>query len=113
VIRHALDVLQGKAKLGQRRSKEWPKVRAAHLATHPTCEVCGGTERLEVHHIRPVHFSPQWELRPGNLITLCEAKRNGVTCHQFVGHLGDYRSWNPDVVTDAKCWRKKLKDRPR
>lgn len=113
MIGHVLDVIHGKAKPGQRRSPKWAKVRALFLGLKPSCAVCGGTERLEPHHIVPFHVAPELELDPTNLIVLCESKRNGVTCHQFVGHLGNYRSWNPDVVTDAKCWRKKLKERPR
>jgi hypothetical protein len=25
----------------------------------------------------------------------------------------DFKSWNPDVVEDAKIWREKIKNRPR
>jgi hypothetical protein len=30
----------------------------------------------------------------------------------FLGHLMDFKSWNPDVVEDAKVWREKIKNRP-
>jgi hypothetical protein len=39
------------------------------------------------------------ELTPDNLITLCESKKYGITCHLFVGHRGNYRLFNPDVVS--------------
>jgi 5-methylcytosine-specific restriction protein A len=112
VIRHLRDVLQGKAKLGQRRSSDWPKARAEHLRRHPVCEVCGGSEKLEVHHERPFHLYPTLEVYEPNLITLCESKRNGINCHLAFGHLGNYRSVNQDVRADAKTWRQKLATRP-
>lgn len=32
---------------GEARSPEWPKVRLAHLATQPLCQVCNGKKDLE------------------------------------------------------------------
>jgi 5-methylcytosine-specific restriction protein A len=90
------------------RSSHWPKVRAEYLEQHPTCEVCGATEKLNVHHILPFHLHPQLELDPDNLITLCEDEAY-VNCHLFVGHLANFRGYNPDVVKDAAEWNAKLK----
>jgi 5-methylcytosine-specific restriction enzyme A len=53
--------------------------------------MCGGTKKLQVHHIYPVHISPRLELEPSNLITLCRAKKYGLDCHLFIGHRGDFR----------------------
>jgi hypothetical protein len=91
------DIIQGKVPLGTKRSKEWRFVRSNHLAFNPRCEACGGKEKLEVHHIIPFHVTPELELVPSNLITLCESKKNGVNCHLFVGHGGDYRNYREDV----------------
>lgn len=108
VIKNIKDAIQGKAKLGQRRSPQWPKVRAEHLKRSPTCIVCGGKKKLEVHHIVPFHLDTAKELDVNNLITLCESKKNGVNCHLFVGHLGNFQSLNTDVTKDATEWRKKI-----
>ena len=63
------------------------------------CAVCSGTASLEVHHIVPFHIDATKELDPSNLITLCESKKNGVNCHLFFGHLGNYKRVNVQVVT--------------
>lgn len=93
------------------RSGQWPRVREAHLAKHPTCAVCGGKERLEVHHIKPFHLHPELETSMDNLITLCESGADGANHHLLFGHLGSFRSFNPDVVRDAKTWLKKIQGR--
>jgi 5-methylcytosine-specific restriction protein A len=111
-LRHIADVLQGKARPGQRRSSDWPRVRAEHLSQQPECAVCGGREKLEVHHLQPFHLQPELELDPANLITLCEAKRSGANCHLLFGHLGNFRSFNRDARADALRWRTKLASRP-
>ena len=96
---------------GKKRSNQWPKVRKQHLSLSPACEVCGGTKKLEVHHKKPFHLHPELELDLSNLITLCENDKNGVNCHLLFGHLGSYRSLNPDVDSDVAIWRGKIKNR--
>lgn len=112
VIKHLIDAAKGKHPLGTTRSGHWPTVRKQHLALHPTCELCGGSEKLEVHHRRPFHLHPDLELDPDNLVTLCEANKDGVNCHLFAGHLGNFKSFNVDVLVDAAHWFKKIKQRP-
>lgn len=92
------------------RSPEWPRVRKAHLRAHPRCEACGGLEGVEVHHLYPVGWpnGKASELVADNLLTLCE--KNG--CHLRIGHLGDYRSRNPQAALDAAFWRRKILSRP-
>lgn len=77
------------------RSPQWPAVRAAHLKKEPSCQACGGTDHLEVHHIAPFHVSPALELDETNLITLCE--KPGHCCHFVMGHFHDWSRWNPAV----------------
>jgi hypothetical protein len=77
------------------RSGRWPSVRKAYLAQHPTCEACGASGLMHVHHVLPVHLYPDRELDLDNLITLCQR------CHFELGHLGNYRSFNPHVREDA------------
>ncbi len=103
------DRLAGKLKAGESRSTKWPEVRAAFLKANPVCVVCESTKKLQVHHMKPFHLFPALELDPANLITLCE---NSSTNHHFmVGHLEDWRSFNPNVILDAKMWWTKLKQR--
>lgn len=91
------------------RSPRWPAVRAAHLALHPFCAACGGTEHLQVHHKKPVHLFPQLELEPDNLITLCEGPGRG--CHFIFGHLYSWFAFNPSVELDAHRMLGKVKRR--
>jgi proline racemase len=103
--------LQGKVPLGTQRSSRWRKVRAEHLKNNPKCELCEGTKKLRVHHIKPFHLYPELELEPTNLITLCECLSYGINCHLLVGHLGNFRSINNDSVNDIATWNEKLKKR--
>ena len=93
------------------RSKDWAKVRKAHLKLHPYCECCGKKKKLgvQVHHIVPFSIDPSRELDMHNLLTLC----NNARCHLDRGHLGDWRSWNWNVKEDCKIWLWKYTTRPR
>lgn len=112
IITRLLDAAQGKAPLSAARSPRWPAVRKVHLALHPTCAVCAGATKLEVHHIRPFHLQPDLELQPTNLVTLCESGKGGANCHLLFGHLGNYKSFNPSVLSDAYTWHSKIAARP-
>lgn len=107
IVRHLVDAAKGKHPLGAARSPHWSTVRKHFLEKNPCCAVCGGTEKLEVHHKLPFHIDPSLETNPDNLITLCEANPV-LNCHRIFGHLNNFRGWNPDVVEDAKAWRAKL-----
>jgi len=104
LLRWYVDWLRGTS---QARSPEWWRVRLEHLAREPECQCCGGTKKLEVHHILPVHIAQQYELEPNNLITLCEERG----CHFLIGHLADWRCWNPLVREDAAFIRRRIKER--
>lgn len=108
----ARDHLSGKVPLGLSRSGHWPVIRKQHLEKNPTCAVCGGKDKLEVHHMRPFHLHPDLELELSNLITLCESEKNGINCHLLMGHLGNFKSFNIHVVEDADTWNKKILHRP-
>ena len=82
-------------------------MRKEHLKKQPCCQACGSDRKPEVHHIVPVHLDPSRELDPSNLITLCDK-----WCHFVFGHLLDYRSWNKDVVRDARHYLEKRRTRP-
>jgi 5-methylcytosine-specific restriction enzyme A len=102
-----------KVPAGAKRSSKWPAVRKAFLAENPTCAVCGGTKKLNVHHERTFFDHPELELNKLNLITLCEAKNDGVSCHLLFGHCGNFKDVNPDVRADAAIWAAKIKNRAR
>jgi len=85
---------------GAKRSSRWDTVRDAFIREHPCCAFCGGTKKLQVHHIIPFEFGGD-ELDPDNLITLC---RGTFDCHLLVGHLGDFASMNPLVRSDCEQW---------
>ena len=91
------------------RSPRWAAARAAHLAAHPTCGVCGGREMLNVHHCKPFHLYSALELDPKNLTTLCELPSRG--CHLNIGHSGDWRAYNPHVVVDAARMLRRRRER--
>jgi 5-methylcytosine-specific restriction protein A len=82
-----------------RRSSQWPAKRKEHLKAEPTCQACGTTEHLQVHHILPFHLFPNLELDPKNLITLCEMPSRN--CHYNYGHGFDWHLFDPEVRTVA------------
>lgn len=94
-----------------KRSPEWSRVRAEWLQDHPACAVCGRTDAVEVHHIRPFHLHPELELDPGNLITLCEHTGEGND-HYCYGHLRSWQSFNDKVEIDAAAYLAELRSRP-
>lgn len=83
------------------RSRDWRKVRRKHLKQNPYCAWCGCGEKVDVHHILPLHESPANELDPLNLITLCHAK-----CHLEHGHNGDWSKSNPHVREECAAHNK-------
>ena len=105
------DKIQGKAPKGTRRSGKWRKVRKMHLKKQPDCQICGLRRKVEVHHVIPFHVAPHLELRPENLVTLCENKKYGINCHLLIGHLGNYRKFNTDFQMDAVVWNMKLRSK--
>lgn len=86
---------------GVQRSPDWRKVRAKHLEDNPKCVVCGGTKKVQVHHVMPFHLHPELELEPDNLVSLCVAKKYGINCHLLAGHRGSYRRENVWINSDV------------
>jgi len=89
------------------RSNKWSNVRKNHLEKFPTCAACGRNSKLEVHHKIPVHISPELELDPSNLVTLCD-----TPCHLVFGHLFNYKSYNKLVDEDCSVYLRKVLNRP-
>jgi hypothetical protein len=100
------------ARVGLRRSPEWPQVERAHLQAQPRCLACAAgapDTAVQVHHIFPFHLCilfgrPDLELDARNLITLCESEpgRPAADHHLLLGHLDDFESANLDVLADAQ-----------
>lgn len=88
------------------RSPKWSSVRKSHLDSQNSCQFCGNSKNLEVHHIVPVHVDPTLELEKSNLITLCDKN-----CHLLIGHLMNYKSWNPNVIQECDIMQEKIKNR--
>ena len=94
LVKHSLRDLGVDAK----RSTHWPTVEKHFLVDHNFCAACGGTEKLNAHHIIPFHHDKSLELDPNNLITLC---MNEKECHLHIGHCGSFKEYNPNVKRDA------------
>ena len=89
---------------GVPRSGHWHTVEEEFRSAHPTCETCSGDVNLQVHHRFDFHEAillgrPDMELDPRNLITLCMDP--DLQHHLLLGHLDDYRSYNPNVADDV------------
>lgn len=89
------------------RSPKWSNVRKEHLKNNNYCIACGRNNKLEVHHVKPVHLFPELELDPSNLVTLC-----ADPCHIVFGHLMSFKSYNKLVVEDCAVYLKRVMDRP-
>jgi len=82
------------------RNSKWSVVRKLHKAQNPYCAACLGL-KIDVHHVKPVHVFPWLELDLGNLISLCHKH-----CHLILGHLGNWKLWNPRVRQVARVLHK-------
>ena len=108
ILKDILQKAKGNLPVDAKRSGKWATVRKQHLIDHPACAGCGETSKVEVHHIQPFHLNPELELDPDNLITLCENASYGVICHLNIGHSGNYKHCNENVVEDAKIMYNRL-----
>jgi len=96
------------------RSPGWSKFSAELIEENPACSVCGKTVkvlrryRMQVHHKKPFHLFRELEFSKENCAVVCGNPR----CHLDKGHLGDFKSWNPNFEEDAETWRKKYQERP-
>jgi len=106
MIENILDRVSGRVPAGCKRDPRWSGVQKAFLLRNPACAVCGARKGLNVHHIVPFHVDPSKELLESNLITLCRVH------HEWWGHLGDWKSYNVDIIKDALAWNEKIKNRP-
>jgi 5-methylcytosine-specific restriction enzyme A len=100
---HPLDLLTAQ------RSGHWPQLEKETLEAHPFCAASGGEIHLQVHHIKPFHIHPDLELEPKNLIVLAAGPT--ANFHFWLGHLGNWHSFNPHVIEQAAHFLKQVKHR--
>jgi hypothetical protein len=87
------------------RSPQWPALEKRFKHDHPACACCGEATQV-IHHVVPFHVDPSKELDPTNLIAVCNR------CHLLICHLGNFRSWNVNVRSDAARLLAEIKSRP-
>lgn len=104
-----------KKPMDNQRSPTWGKFKRAYAKKVPkVCSVCGAVKgKIELHHIVPFHLDKSKEEDDSNVIWLCENLSYGLNCHLAFGHLGNFKSWNENVMADARAWNKKIKNRPK
>jgi hypothetical protein len=73
-----------------------------HLKAFPACAACGSVQECQAHHIDPYNENPAKGADPTNFITLCE-HLEGEHHHLKLGHGGDFKHYNPNVVADSKA----------
>lgn len=94
--------------MDKKRSSKWAAFRRQFLKGK-VCALCGGTQKLEAHHILPFHLHPELELDEKNLLPLCEGN-SYINCHLFAGHLGNFKGFNPEACHDSDVWQMKLQE---
>lgn len=77
-------------KLGFRKVANACKNRDKH-----SCTNCGSKKHLHAHHILPYWLLEKAFYDLNNLTTLC------TECHKNVGHLGDFRNFNPNLASES------------
>jgi len=87
------------------RSYKWAVLRNGFIQDHPDCAACGRPAAV-AHHVVPVHLAPDRELDASNLLPFCDR------CHFLVGHLGDWKAYNPTAREDAAEWIARVESRP-
>lgn len=96
--------------LGVPRSPKWRKLKLEYQSQFPTCAACGTKRCINIHHILPVWKFPHLELVWENLISLCDEGEHN--CHLHLGHLHNFKSYNPDIVEHAKLMLAAVLARP-
>ena len=97
---------------GIARNSNWNKfVKDLIIVRGNKCEITGGAKKLIGHHIIPFHKRPDLEMVKENIIIVSE-KVFGSNIHLAMCHLGNFKSWNPNIEEDAKMWLEKITNRP-
>jgi hypothetical protein len=89
----------GLVSAGVPRSGKWPAWLKAFLKGK-SCVCCGSRGPLTGHHVLPFHLHPELELSESNVRAVCD----GTDCHLVIGHLKDFKLYNPDFDADAAAF---------
>ncbi len=68
-------------------TQQWQTLRQHVLAEQGACLMCGGTDRLQVHHIEPPRGDPVLFFDRGNLCVLCKNCHDRVTNREIWSRL--------------------------
>jgi len=85
---------------------EITKAKNIYRDASPLCEVCKAKSNITngnqnpVHHRIPVHVAPELAATQSNLVTLCRRH------HFWIGHCGNYRSYNARLDETIEAVRK-------
>ena len=108
VVKRAYNLLRDKTKdlrVDKKRSSKWGQVKSLFLLKNPNCAICGGIEKLNVHHKLPFHLYPELELVESNLVTLCMGKKE---CHLNM-HGDNFKKYCPNIDNYIKMLNNKEK----
>jgi hypothetical protein len=83
--------------VGLSRPYDVRKATALYFVSHPVCEICGKSEIISVHHIRPYSKFPELATDFSNMISLCDDRSNTSSCHLKFGHNGDFNNIDYNV----------------
>lgn len=83
---------RGRARRRVYDSPEWKRVRELVKQRDGSCQLCGATSRLTVHHIRPVADDDARALDMDNLVTLCRTCHGRVDGPKAAGHAARARA---------------------
>lgn len=84
------------------------RAKRRYWKEHPECAVTGLTHstrfrrKTEVHHQKPVHLYPHLACDPRYFITLIPE------LHFVVGHFGNWKDFNPNVLETARAMRQEM-----
>jgi len=87
-----------------KRSKKWPRTRKEHMKRCPNCYICNSSKDVDCHHIIPFGERKDLENDKNNLMSLCSKY-----CHLRIGHLGYWRTYNPNIRSTAIILRNDYK----
>jgi len=105
-LRHEEELVRA----GVRRSSKWPAKRRQVLERFRACAVTGITTELEVHHIQPFHLFPELELV--DYVKRVLTEHASFNAHFWIGHLGDWKSYNEHIKSDADWLLERILNRP-
>lgn len=91
--------LKDYSRYGPKYREEAQDAMLNYKKTKKKCEVCRSTSELDVHHLEPVHSSPDLADEKENMIVVC------YRCH---ASLDEHVQLPDDMAIPEKIWRERL-----